>query len=370
MASIITPSLTRLAATTIYKVRELPVLGKISVKQGDTVSSDQIVATGEIQGDLIIVRISEQLGIEPFEVMKGIKVKVGDLITKGDLLCEHKGLFGIFRSKLFAQEEGTVEMLSELTGHIGLRLPSRHIQLAAFISGTVKEIVAKKSVTIEGRGAFIQGIFGVGGERTGKLHLLDVKADEIIKPNHIPDDSKGMILAGGSAATIETLNTAAKAGAVGMIFASIDDQTLAAYLGYDLGIALTGNEEVPMTLIITEGFGTITLSDQVQQLLVKFNGQQASINGATQVRAGALRPELFIPHTTEKPLTGVTITGFLQVGAKIRGIRVPYFGEIMQVVEMPTKAEKIETGAEMRVLRAERSDRTVVTIPRANVELL
>jgi hypothetical protein len=370
MASIVTPSLTCLASTTIKKVRELPVLGKITVKKGDRVSAEDIVATGEIQGDLIIVRIAEQLGIEPFEVIKGIKIKQGEHAKKGTLLCEHKGLFGIFRSKYFSPEEGIVELISEKTGHLGLRLPSRNIHLSAFIAGTVTEIAERKSVTIEGKGAFIQGIFGVGGERAGTFHQLAVKSDQVILPEHIPANAKGMILAGGAAATIEAIRAAAAAGAVGMVVGSIDDQTLAAYLGFDLGIALTGNEDLPMTLIVSEGFGKITMSEQVTLLITEFNGLPASINGATQVRAGALRPEIFIPHDKQQDAAAEAGARSLHIGAKIRGIRVPYFGEIMKVVEMPTQAAVIETGAEVRVLKAERNDCSVVMIPRANVELL
>ena len=58
----------------------------------------------------------------------------------------------------------------------------------------------------------------------------------------------------------------------------------------------------------------------------------------------------------------------LEVGSLVRIIREPYFGALAQVKELPIKAEKIETGAYVRVLRAEVEGK-VVTVPRANVEL-
>ena len=60
----------------------------------------------------------------------------------------------------------------------------------------------------------------------------------------------------------------------------------------------------------------------------------------------------------------------LSVGARIRLIRVPYFGRTGVVRELPQELERIETGAWLRVLRAELDDGSCVTVPRANVELV
>jgi hypothetical protein len=34
------------------------------------------------------------------------------------------------------------------------------------------------------------------------------------------------------------------------------------YVGFDIGVAITGDEDLPLTLIITEGFGGMSLSDR------------------------------------------------------------------------------------------------------------
>ena len=54
----------------------------------------------------------------------------------------------------------------------------------------------------------------------------------------------------------------------------------------------------------------------------------------------------------------------------MRLIRVPYFGAIGTVVELPHEPVQIESGASVRVLRAELADGRKVVVPRANVELI
>lgn len=372
MARAFTPGLTITRSTIIRRVRELPITGSILVKVGESVRADQVVAKTDLPGELHILRIAEKLGIEPAEVIEGMRVKVGDHIEPGQLLCEHAGFFGLFRSRYISSVGGEVELVTPRTGHIAVRGPSTPITINGYLTGKVVEVVEGHSATIECSAALVQGIFGVGGERLGRLKVLDLPANQELEARDIPEDIAGSILVGGARPTIDALRRASKLGAAGLIVGSIDDRALAAYLGYDLGIALTGDEEVPMTLIFTEGFGRIPMAARTLDILTKLDGREASINGATQVRAGAVRPEIVVSLGEEALQSGrsSSLSSGLEVGASVRLIRVPYFGRLAKVVELPHKAEKIETGAFTRVLRAELDSGEVVTVPRANVEIL
>ena len=66
-------------------------------------------------------------------------------------------------------------------------------------------------------------------------------------------------------------------------------------LGYTLGVAITGSEDLITSLIVTEGYGKIQMGQQTFDLLNGHSGMLASINGATQIRAGVIRPEIVIP---------------------------------------------------------------------------
>jgi len=371
MTQALTPTLQVLAGTVVRKTRELPVPGRILCARGDAVAPDVIVARAELPGDLHILRIPETLGIEPFEAVKGLKVDEGDAVTHGDLVCEHVGLFGLFRSRYQTPVDGTVEFVSRRTGHLGVRLEPHALELRAYVQGTVVDTDPGKSVTIESRGSFIQGIFGIGGERYGTIRMIEGGPKTILGPARIPSDAEGQVLVGGTRPTLEALLTAADAGAAGLIVGSIDDYALTGYLGYDLGMAVTGHEEVPMTVIVTEGFGWLPLAGRTHSLLQSLEGRDASINGATQVRAGAVRPEIIAARedagsvsADRDPAAG------LRVGAPVRIIREPHFGAAAEVVALPAEPRPIATGAHARVLEARLANGDLVVVPRANVELL
>jgi hypothetical protein len=371
MASALSPGLLVAKNVSIRRIRTLPIPGVLSVRVGDVVHGSDTVGVATLPGELSIARISETMGITPQEVVKGIVVPRGSMVRKGELLCEHRGLFGLFKTRFYAPCDGTLEFITETTGHVGIRGAAQEIARTAYLSGRIVDLVPGVSVTVEAQGACIQGIFGIGGERSGHILPLAVARDAIVRVDDIPQSCAGALLCGGMKPELAALRCAAERGAVGFITGSIDDDALRGYLGYDLGIALTGDEKVPMSVIITEGFGAMPISERIATLLQEFAGYEASLNGATQVRAGALRPEILIPHRTEDvrlPTQDVSRT--LVVGTPIRLIRVPYFGVCATVTELPEELVELPTGTKARVLRAQIPSGEIVTVPRANIEVL
>jgi hypothetical protein len=365
------PHLTVSKNHVVQKVRELPVPGELQVAIGDVVKATDVVAKAYLPGDLLICRVAESLGIEAQEVVTGLQVQEGDVVSEGQIICEHSGIFGLFKSRYTAPALGTIELIQEKTGHIAIRQPSNEISLAAYIGGHVVATEAQKSLTVETKCRFVQGIFGVGGEQHGKIKLLDCSPDESPSISHLPESCAGLVLVGGTAPTGSVLKEAEDRGATGWILGAIDDIALTHYLGHDIGLAFTGHETVGMTVIVTEGFGRVALAQRVLQVLADCDGKACSLNGATQVRAGAVRPELIVPykngkrrlHETERPVLS------FEVGAIVRIIREPYFGQTGTITELPIQPEVLVTGARSRIVKISLENGEVVSVPRSNVEL-
>src|SRR5205823_5739393 len=146
--------------------------------------------------------------------------------------------------------------------------------------------------------------------------------EEDVRPEH-----RGLVLAGGSNISGAALRKAASLGVAGIVVGAIVDRDLIDFLGYDIGVAITGHEAIDLTLIVTEGFGTIRMADRTFRLLRSLEGQVASINGATQIRAGVLRPEVIVPREAAAEQDGRD-EQTLDVGTPIRVIREPYFGRL------------------------------------------
>ena len=231
----------------------------------------------------------------------------------------------------------------------------------------------QEGVVVESFGTFIQGIFGIGGETFGQLEIITDDLTAEISSTLIKDEHKGKILAGGALITIEAIQAAIKAGAKGIVTGGISDTDLRKFLGYDLGVAITGSEKLGVTLVITEGFGKIPMADKTFSLLKMNTGKKASINGATQIRAGVIRPEVIIPLLDKKEMGDskeVMSIGGMKIGSLVRIIREPRFGEKAKVVALPVELQKVQSETKVRVLEVELPDGTRWTLPRANVEVV
>ena len=128
-----------------------------------------------------------------------------------------------------------------------------------------------------------------------------------------------------------------------------------------------------LTVIVTEGFGDIAIAERTFNLLKSRNGAEVSITGATQIRAGVIRPAIIIPVDESAPAAkqeSEQISGILGIGYAIRAIRDPYFGQIGKVYALPPEPHQLDSGSKARVLKVEFESGEIVTIPRANVELI
>ena len=264
------------------------------------------------------------------------------------------------------------ETVSDTTGQIILRHEDIPVQVDAYIPGKVINVRPNEGVTIETTGAFIQGIFGIGGEEQGILRVLVDSADEAVTVDHIKPEDKGKILVGGSFISIEALKKAVDLGVGGLVIGGIDSGDLMSFMGTDVGVAITGEEDYGITLIVTEGFGNMAMHAKTFSIFKQHDGKLVSINGATQIRAGVIRPEIIIPHDevdSSSEDTDMAHVGMIP-GTPLRIIREPYFGEICTLKSLPVELQRVDSGSKVRVLEAELEDGTSVIVPRANVEMI
>lgn len=366
-----TPGLKVKRAMTVSKIRRLPIQGKVLVEVGDKVAFNDIVAVTETPGDPELVKVADNLKIEPGDIQEYMKKKVGDQVIEGEVIAGYSALFGLVKKWVTSPMDGTIESISGETGQIILRGLPVPIEINAYIPGKVVEVLPGLGAVVETNAAFIQGIFGIGGEVHGKIKMAVESPDEELTPDHITLENKGQVLIGGSLATIETLRKGVEVGVSAIITGGIWERDLTMFTGEEIGVAITGQENVGIILIVTEGFGKMKMSERTFDLLRRYEGYMASVNGSTQIRAGVIRPEIIIPHgeTLERESHEELEAGMIP-GTPIRIIRQPYFGAIGKVVSLPVELRQVETMSSVRVVEVELEDGKVVTVPRANVEII
>jgi transcription antitermination factor NusG len=98
----------------------------------------------------------------------------------------------------------------------------------------------------------------------------------------------------------------------------------------------------------------------------------ASINGATQIRAGVIRPEIIIPLDGEYKIEEKSAELFgMDKGTEVRVIRAPYFGMLGEVTELPHELQRLESGSLARVAKVRLYEsKKEVLLPRANLEMI
>ncbi|MCW3990025.1 MAG: hypothetical protein NWE88_08135 [Candidatus Bathyarchaeota archaeon] len=384
MAMAYTPGLKRKASTVVAKIRKLPIKGKVLVKEGERISYDTEVASTNLPGKVNVLNLALILELEStsgeFEeerkslgLSKYLLKNVGDTCEAGEVIALRKTFFGLYQRECKVSVTGSIEYVSDVTGQCMIREPAIPLALDAYIPGTVTKVIPDEGVEIETQAALIQGIFGIGEETHGELMMVNDSEKDALTEDLLTEECAGKIVVGGSIVDGPTLKKAVELGVKGIIVGGIKDADLTSFLGYSIGVAITGEERMGLTLILTEGFGKMSMAVKTFNFLKEFEGKLACINGATQIRAGVIRPEIIIPidessrdgrEDEELHLEGLTS------GLPVRIIGPPYFGAIGHVIDLPVDLQTVETESKVRVLEVELEDGCRVTVPRANVELI
>jgi hypothetical protein len=373
MATAYTPGLTVTSRTTHQVRRLLPIPGDVLVKVGDEVGAEDVVAETFMPGDITPLNIANLLSLPPPDVPECMLKSEGDRIEIDEPLARTKGIFGLLKNTCKSKVAGTVETISSVTGQVMVRGEPEPVQVRAYLTGRVVEVIPNEGCVIEADLTFIQGIFGIGGETYGRIVMACASHEQELTADLIKPVMANCIIVGGARMTDEAISRARDIGAVAVVSGGMDDEDLRDFLGYDLGVAITGTEDVNLTIVVTEGFGEIAMAQRTFDLLASRAGADASLNGATQIRAGVMRPEILIPLTGEagsRDAVAGQETGQLDVGRPVRIIRDPYFGLIGSVHALPPEPRVLDSGSKARVLEVKLDSGESVTIPRANVELI
>jgi hypothetical protein len=297
-------------------------------------------------------------------------VEVNEDIKKDQIIARNKGLFGMFKTEIKAPIDGKIINISTITGQVVISEKPLPIEVDAYIPGKISKVYEEEGVIVNSQGTFIQGIIGIGGEKKGIIKILVKRPDQKIDLSLIDSSLKNHIIVCGSYINHEIYKKAKDCGVKGIICGGVDYNTISDILGYSLGVAITGMEDTT-TLIITEGFGSINMALKTFNLLKDNDGKRASINGATQIRAGVLRPEIFIK--SEDDINSKDFSEddlIISEGSIVRVIREPYFGRIGKIISLPFELMIMKSETKVRVAEVEFDDKSKAIIPRANLEVI
>src|SRR5262249_604262 len=150
----------------------------------------------------------------------------------------------------------------------------------AYIRGVIHKVIPEEGVVVACQGALVQGIFGVGGERQGEIVIATNGPEDPLTDTALSPEHAGKILVAGSTASAAAPQKAAEIGVSGIVCGGVVDRDLMDYLAkalnqpdFDIGVAITGHEPIPFTLVLTEGFGSISMAQRTFSLLRSLEGK-------------------------------------------------------------------------------------------------
>jgi len=317
------------------------------------------------------VDVASELGVRPREIDRFMLRRIGEEVKRSQIFAKKGEQAAFFTKSATAPISGIITEINTNTGYVTISRPFREVVVRAYLNARVTRLLPHRGVVVEVPAVRINGIFGVGRETHGPLKMLVDRPDAPVGADLITPDCAGHILVGGGLVTNDALSRAIEVGARGFITGTATYLHVVRGLGVKLGVGITGQEDVPMTLILMEGFGKLAMRTSVFEALAALAGRQASINGATQIRAGAIRPEIIVPFPGHEAAAEARapVDEDLRPGQPIRIISDPHFGEMGVVVDLPREAHRVETEANVPVVRVRLPSGEEAIVPRANVEV-
>ena len=260
-----------------------PIRGKVEMMDYHT----GLVVLSEIQDYSTrptAINLATALGVKPRQVGRYLNKIVGDFAYRGDVIASRKAAGGF--SFVKAPQTGNVTHFDSKTGMIILQYKTTPIDFLAHVRGEVIELQPEESVTLRYEAKRLEGSLGVGKDSSGTLLCIDSAAA-------IQNlDLKGKLIACSFAPDLEMLNALKEQKIAGLICSGMDERTLCEFVGQELGVINTGNEQLTYSILILKSFGNQVMSDSLWQQLKANEGKHAYLAPHTRIRAGVVRPFL------------------------------------------------------------------------------
>ncbi len=292
------------------------------------------------------INIVEALKVWPAVAWMHVRVREGDEIEEGQILAAAPGVDGA--NYAYTPFGGTVERFDRATGSIIIARNVEEHTVHAQVAGTVESLVDARGAVVHGEVGVMRGVYGSGGEATGRLKVVTETADlAAVEP--------GTVVALTGTPTADTSRRALDMGVAGLVAGGLDWRDMSETLETDPGFGL----------VLLAGFGRRPLPRVFVQGLETFDGAMVSITILRDGDAELLFPGVFgadIPRIAVEP-------GVPQPGDHVRLLGVDALGQ-MATVQEHVGTVRYPSGMLLDSVRVRRhADDRVETIPLANVEL-
>ncbi len=277
---------------------------------------------------------------------------------------------------------------SQLAGyHAAQEHTHSHVQhingiVVSGMRGRVVDITRRGGVIIETRAAIIQGTIGAGNQVAGILTFWNSSSPFQPSSAVLGNTSKVTTLSLPIAAptilvvpgplNFAMLRQAMNLGVAGIVASSISSRDLEGFLGTNL-IAMINSIDIelayaplpPLTLLLTEGLGTVAMPSRTINMLSQYQGSIVLLSGMTFIRQ-SIYPELIISlpvQEIQRNWLSAQPDPTLSVGSQVRICSGSYEGAIGEIVYLYIYMQTFASGVRGRAARVRLEDGSTLIMP-------
>lgn len=233
------------------------------------------------------INIAEKLGCPPRRALRYIKRQVGDFVYQGDLIAQRlESNSGLAPALVLAPSTGVITSIDPKTAVLTIQYRLTPYNFLSHVSGKVSTVEENSSITLNYKGTAWEGILGIGKETHGIFQWVDspekLDSMEIAKK----------VLCLNFAPGISILQYLAEQRIRALVVPGLEQADLVKFMGKELGIVNTGNEDVPYTLLIMNAFAVQSFSYAAQILFARMDQRHCYVQSHTRIRAGVARPSI------------------------------------------------------------------------------
>lgn len=342
-----------LPMTRIRRHRVLPIAGRVLVRKGQNVSAIDVVGEANLEPRHILLDLARGLGVGLSDADQYLDRQAGETVSEGDVLA---GPVGWGKRVVRAPCSGKIILTGR--GKVLIEEDVEPFQLLAGLPGEVVSLIPGRGAVIESIGALVQGVWGNGQINFGLLRVLIKKVEDIITVDQLDIDLRGTVVFAGYCGEEQVLHAAAELPLRGLILSSMTASL----------IPLA--EEIPIPIIVIEGFGLLPINSSAFNLLITSDRREIAVKAEKMDNYSNERPEVFISLPINQMVHEPRDATLFSPGQKVRIVRAPYQSQIGTLITLRPGMEALPNGIKTTSAEVELENSIKVKLPLANLEVL
>jgi hypothetical protein len=255
---------------------------------GATVRAGEALANGTLLGSTVRVEGARTLGVEPGDVDRIARVRIGSDVTRGTVLARTgrrfvRAVTAPVDGRLVHRSYEGDFFIAPITGTWTVR---------ASMDGTVIRSDAA-AVSVEGSAWGLGGVAAYGPDAFGELALGVDAPTDALSPARVDVRMRDKILVGGARIAAEAITRAHACGVAGLVAGAAPAGGLRVVYGDEVTASGGATVEDRPTILCLLGFGNGPLPAEVYLPFVAFTGRRAAINVAS-ARLFVFAPEAIL----------------------------------------------------------------------------